>query len=99
VQRRHPRPVGTWPRHFRSLATAGRARPLLLLTRSPRAEEAAEAAGRGPFAYLAAERALLVEALRQKGGNQSEAAKVVGAGRTILWRKPRDVGLCVEKAS
>jgi DNA-binding NtrC family response regulator len=42
------------------------------------------------------ERALIVAALQEADGHRSRAAKLLGMGRTTLWRKMREYGIEVE---
>jgi DNA-binding NtrC family response regulator len=37
------------------------------------------------------ERQRIVEALRQVGGNRTEAAKILGVSRVTLWKKMRQL--------
>ncbi len=39
------------------------------------------------------EKDMIVEALKKSGGNRSEASKILGWGRTTLWRKLKHYGL------
>jgi DNA-binding NtrC family response regulator len=51
--------------------------------------------GAGPLdtAVAAVVRTKIEEALRQAGGNRSEAAKLLGVSRTTLWKRMREFGL------
>jgi two-component system response regulator AtoC len=46
-----------------------------------------------------AEREAILSALREAGGNRSKAARMLGMGRTTLWRKLKDFGIEVSDGS
>jgi transcriptional regulator of acetoin/glycerol metabolism len=35
----------------------------------------------------------MLEALRQAGGNQSEAARILGVSRVTVWKKMKKLGI------
>ena len=45
----------------------------------------------------AAERELILNALRDAGGGRSRAARILGMGRTTLWRKMKEYGIEVDE--
>ncbi|MBW1981257.1 MAG: sigma 54-interacting transcriptional regulator [Deltaproteobacteria bacterium] len=66
-------------------------KPADLITRSsvvaPPAEQTAVQAGVGALDWRSMERRLIMEALSQTSGNRTKAAKLLGWGRSTLWRK------------
>jgi DNA-binding NtrC family response regulator len=77
--------------------------PLLARAAEPVAAEAMVAAGTVPVPapvaggdWLAIERQLIVDTLTRTRGNRSQAATILGWGRTTLWRKLKQHGLTPE---
>jgi DNA-binding NtrC family response regulator len=77
--------------------------PLLARAAEPVAAEAMVAAGTAPVPapvaggdWLAIERQLIVDTLTRTRGNRSQAATILGWGRTTLWRKLKQHGLTPE---
>jgi transcriptional regulator of acetoin/glycerol metabolism len=77
--------------------------PLLARVAEPVAAEAMVAAGTVPVPapvaggdWLAIERQLIVDTLTRTRGNRSQAATILGWGRTTLWRKLKRHGLTPE---
>jgi PAS domain S-box-containing protein len=51
----------------------------------------------GPPAPAADERTALIEALRQSGGNQSQAARILGISRVTVWNRIRKYGIDIQR--
>lgn len=44
-----------------------------------------------------AEKAALIEALRQSNGNQSQAARILGVNRVTVWNRMKKYGIDLKK--
>jgi len=92
-----------WPGNVRELANAVKHGAVLAGTADvdvehlPEELQSPQAAVHGGLRTLAeVERAHIVRALEACGGNQVEAARALGIGRTTLWRKLRAFGIDAE---
>jgi transcriptional regulator of acetoin/glycerol metabolism len=51
----------------------------------------------GTNAKESEEKAQLIDALRQTGGNQTRAAKILGVNRVTVWNRMRKYGIDLKK--
>jgi len=93
-----------WPGNVRELRSAleyafvlaegGLIRPDQL---PPHLERPAQRPGVGTEPAASKEKAALIEALRRSGGNQSQAARLLGVSRVTVWNRMRKHGLDLKK--
>jgi transcriptional activator for dhaKLM operon len=64
--------------------------------RFPMADDSTKEHSYGPAALFAVERQVILETARYCNGNVSEMAKMLGIGRTTLWRKMKQFNIAAK---